>query len=96
LLRCICRRYGKGLTFRRWCIISLTGLLRPGHHNFPAAKHRAQYDWLSNVRELENCIERAVALGSREMIDVSDLPPALRQRVTECRSANLWALPATV
>jgi two-component system, NtrC family, response regulator AtoC len=38
-----------------------------------------QYDWPGNVRELENCIERAVALGSGETIDVSDLPPALRE-----------------
>ena len=30
------------------------------------------------MRELENCIERAVALGSQEMIDVADLPPAVR------------------
>lgn len=37
-----------------------------------------QYDWPGNVRELENCIERAVALGNREIIDLSDLPPAVR------------------
>jgi len=36
-----------------------------------------QYDWPGNVRELENCIERAVALGDQEMIEVSDLPPAV-------------------
>jgi DNA-binding NtrC family response regulator len=45
----------------------------------PAAmKCMLQYDWPGNVRELENCVERAVALGSQEMIDVADLPPALR------------------
>jgi len=45
----------------------------------PAAmKCMLQYDWPGNVRELENCIERAVALGSQSMIDVADLPPALR------------------
>ena len=47
----------------------------------PAAmKMMFQYDWPGNVRELENCIERAVALGDQEMIEVSDLPPAVRQR----------------
>jgi DNA-binding NtrC family response regulator len=47
----------------------------------PAAmKIMLQYDWPGNVRELENCIERAVALGSQEIIDVPDLPPALRQQ----------------
>jgi DNA-binding NtrC family response regulator len=45
----------------------------------PAAmKCMLQYDWTGNVRELENCVERAVALGSQEMIDIADLPPAVR------------------
>jgi|tagenome__1003787_1003787.scaffolds.fasta_scaffold20909626_1 DNA-binding NtrC family response regulator len=43
-----------------------------------AMKALMQYDWPGNVRELQNCIERAVALGNREMIDVYDLPPSLR------------------
>jgi len=43
-----------------------------------AMKALLQYDWPGNVRELQNCIERAVALGNRELIDVYDLPPALR------------------
>jgi two-component system, NtrC family, response regulator AtoC len=47
----------------------------------PAAmKCMLQYDWPGNVRELENCIERAVALGSQEIIEVADLPPALRMQ----------------
>jgi DNA-binding NtrC family response regulator len=37
------------------------------------------YDWPGNVRELENCVERAVALGSQNVIDVHDLPPAIRR-----------------
>ena len=35
------------------------------------------YDWPGNVRELENAIERAVVLGSTELIQVEDLPEAL-------------------
>jgi len=35
------------------------------------------YDWPGNVRELENTIERAVALGSTEVILPEDLPEAL-------------------
>ena len=35
------------------------------------------YDWPGNVRELQNAIERAVVLGSTEMIIAEDLPEAL-------------------
>ena len=34
----------------------------------------AQYDWPGNVRELENAIERAVVLGSGDVIRPEDLP----------------------
>ena len=36
------------------------------------------YDWPGNVRQLENVIERAFALGASETIEVNDLPPELR------------------
>ena len=46
----------------------------------PAAMKRLEeYDYPGNVRELENIIERAVALTSGPMIDVDDLP-SLRTR----------------
>jgi DNA-binding NtrC family response regulator len=45
----------------------------------PAAmKSLLHYDWPGNVRELENCVARAVTLGDRRVIDVVDLPPAIR------------------
>ena len=53
----------------------------PGAHLpiTPAAmKSLLQYDWPGNVRELENCIARAVTLGDQHVIDVQDLPPAIR------------------
>ncbi len=41
-------------------------------------KSLLQYDWPGNVRELENCVARALTLGDQEVIDVQDLPPAIR------------------
>jgi two-component system, NtrC family, response regulator HydG len=40
-----------------------------------------QYDWPGNVRELENAIERAVILGTSEMILPEDLPESLHESV---------------
>lgn len=54
----------------------------PGHsiHVTQAAmQDLLEYDWPGNIRELENCIERAVALGSQNSIDIHDLPPAIRR-----------------
>jgi two-component system response regulator AtoC len=50
----------------------------------PAAmKSLLQYEWPGNVRELENCVARAVTLGDRQVIDVADLPPAIRTETGE-------------
>jgi Nif-specific regulatory protein len=38
------------------------------------------YDWPGNVRELENAIERAVVLGSTNLILPEDLPEAVLER----------------
>jgi Nif-specific regulatory protein len=40
------------------------------------------YDWPGNVRELENAIERAVVLGSSELILPEDLPESVLDRAT--------------
>jgi transcriptional regulator with PAS, ATPase and Fis domain len=39
-----------------------------------------QYDWPGNVRELENAMERAVVLGTTELIQPEDLPEALLEK----------------
>ena len=36
------------------------------------------YDWPGNVRELERLMERAVALADSDVIELDDLPPAVR------------------
>ncbi len=38
------------------------------------------YDWPGNIRELENAIERAIVLGSSEVILAEDLPESLLER----------------
>ena len=47
------------------------------HVSSAAMKALMQYEWPGNVRELENCVERAVALGNGQVIELSDLPPAI-------------------
>ncbi|MCP9495875.1 MAG: sigma-54 dependent transcriptional regulator [Pyrinomonadaceae bacterium MAG19_C2-C3] len=42
-----------------------------------AVRVMQDHDWAGNVRELENAIEFAVALGMGEQLDVNDLPPNL-------------------
>ena len=50
----------------------------PMHLAQGAMRALMAYSWPGNVRQLENAIERAVALrGERTEIDVSDLPPEL-------------------
>ncbi len=48
-----------------------------------AASKLLNYDWPGNVRQLENCIERAVALTRFESLRVEDLPERVRDFVSE-------------
>jgi Nif-specific regulatory protein len=45
-----------------------------------ARKCLMEYDWPGNVRELENAIERAIVLGTTELIQPEDLPEALLEK----------------
>jgi two-component system, NtrC family, response regulator HydG len=46
------------------------------------------YDWPGNVRELENAIERAVVLGSSDLIGVEDLPRRLLESAEDGNAPN--------
>jgi DNA-binding NtrC family response regulator len=43
------------------------------------------YDWPGNIRELGNCVESAVVLATDKIIDVQELPTAIRNATTEER-----------
>src|SRR5205814_9475215 len=53
-----------------------------------AMDDRMAYEWPANIRELENCIEGTVALGRQNVIDVHDLPQAIR-RLSEAQDASV-------
>lgn len=43
-----------------------------------AMKHLMGYRWRGNVRELENCIERAIVLSESGVVDVASLPDIVK------------------
>jgi two-component system response regulator HydG len=51
-----------------------------------------RYDWPGNIRELENCIERAVIMAKEEMITPVDFPPQL-QRLSGEEERGGFAIP---
>jgi transcriptional regulator with GAF, ATPase, and Fis domain len=57
--------------FGRRCKRQVSGISDDAH------RCMMRYDWPGNVRELENAIERAVVLGSSDIILPEDLPEAL-------------------
>src|SRR5262249_10555287 len=58
-----------------------------------AIRRRMAYQWPGNVRQLENAVERAVAVsGARPQIDVGDLPSEI-QETQENVISPIVALP---
>jgi DNA-binding NtrC family response regulator len=54
-----------------------TGIQGKGSGRLSPSSRAAAYDWPGNLRELENIIERSVALAVRSVIGLDDLPPEL-------------------
>ena len=54
-----------------------------------ARERLTAYDWPGNVRELENAIERAIVLGTTDVILPEDLPEALLERETSALQSTM-------
>ncbi|SNS13772.1 MULTISPECIES: sigma-54 dependent transcriptional regulator [unclassified Azospirillum] len=60
----------------------------------PALTAMEAYRWQGNIRELQNCIERAVIVAQGPMVEVGDLPPYLFEDRPRLASGAGAALPA--
>ncbi len=59
-----------------------------------AMRRLMSYSWPGNVRQLENAIERALAmLGSRTQVEVTDLPPDLQLAAEDSAKPSSLVLP---
>ncbi len=47
----------------------------------------ASHDWPGNIRELMNVVERMAVIASSAVLDLPDLPPELRLKISENRTA---------
>jgi transcriptional regulator with GAF, ATPase, and Fis domain len=55
-----------------------------------ARAYLQSYSWPGNVRELENAIERAIVLGSADMVLAEDLPEHIRESRSAAVSASMY------
>lgn len=59
-----------------------------------ALRTMMRHDWPGNIRELENCIERACALSSGPILELGDLPTELQQQGLEAHRVAATAATA--
>ena len=53
-----------------------------------ARQRLSEYDWPGNVRELRNCLERAAALASTDLIEAEQVLPTAAKQSAEGKSAS--------
>ena len=52
-----------------------------------AQNYLSGYEWPGNIRQLQNVIERCMVMIPRDVIDVEDLPPEIRDEESQFKSA---------
>ena len=52
-----------------------------------AQNYLSGYEWPGNIRQLQNVIERCMGMIPRDVIDVEDLPPEIRDEESQFKSA---------
>ena len=52
-----------------------------------AQNYLSGYEWPGNIRQLQNVIERCMVMIQRDVIDVDDLPPEIRDEESQFKSA---------
>jgi DNA-binding NtrC family response regulator len=58
-------------------LLKQLGGSHPPHVNIDALEKLRSYQWPGNVRQLRNCLERAVLLSNEGMITANELPPEI-------------------
>jgi transcriptional regulator with PAS, ATPase and Fis domain len=61
---------------------------------FPFMAGLLHYDWPYNVRELEACVKRCVALSESDVVDQSELPEAVREAMRDYARPSSGGAPS--
>jgi transcriptional regulator with PAS, ATPase and Fis domain len=59
----------------------------------PVIDALSEYHWSGNVRQLRNCLERAVLLGDNGKITVKELPPEVANRIPQQKVSMSYNAP---